>query len=151
MSLKAALQHHLQNDVGVRAAGLSQDGAGEYRVYVVGEVPTDARNTNIITYQKIGNDHARHLKGGSGIAEARYQLECMSDTPSVADALAEAVRESLDNHSGSMGATGSEVVVRVALLDNDFSDTAIPQDGTQVVRHREVMDFDIWYEESITG
>ena len=69
-----------------------------------------------------GTDHTHD--GPDGIAEVRYQIDCLAPTIAAATAAAEAVRVALDGYQGTMGGAGGVLVDSVFLVDSrdDYDD-----------------------------
>jgi len=69
-----------------------------------------------------GTDHTHD--GPDGIAEIRYQIDCLGTTLQSATAAAEAVRAALDGYQGMMAGSGGVLVDSAFLVDSrdDYDD-----------------------------
>ena len=141
MSLRESLFRHLQ----ATARGVFSDADA----YPQGALPKKPP-FHYITYQRVSNDHARHMTGGSGITRSRWQIDCWARYASEADQLSEAVRKSLDNLDGELGDADNQIKVN-SFLEDDAEDFVPPIDASQVGRARVRMDFMLWSPESVTG
>ena len=142
MSIHAALFYHVTQAPAVSA--LMGD-----RLYP-GLAPPEAALPRM-TYQRIACEHARHATGGSGLARSRFQFTCWAQSTAAAQALADALRESLDNVRGDMGAPGSTVSVRGCFLEGGGDRVIAPTDGSDQGPFGAVQDVVIWHTESVTG
>ena len=103
-----------------------------------------------ITFQRVSSTHVRHLTGGSGLASSRWQIDCWARYAADADKLADAVRKSLDNLTGTIGGAGIQTSLKASFLEDDVEDFVPPIDASQVGRARVRMDFMLWHPESVT-
>lgn len=78
-----------------------------------------------ITLETVGSDHEHHMLAATGKARGRIQINCHAATPVGSEALAEAVRQSLDGFRGLMGST----FVSMCHLDDERSLVEQPQEG----------------------
>ena len=92
----------------------------------------------LILYTKITGMRDHHLRGPSGHAHPRFQVEAWSKTYTEAKTLADAIREALDGYSG----TASSTKIGSCLIDSE-------QDiyESEVEAFRVIMDFFVWHEE----
>lgn len=139
MSLQAAIWAELSDAAAVTALVGSD-------IYA-GRVPTSAGDT-YISYTKISNVHVRHVDGGSGLATARVQVDCVAPKPDSAYNVYDAVRRTLDNFRGTLGTGSNTLTVRSCVLDNDREVWAQPVAARQEGPCREAMDFLITYVET---
>lgn len=141
MSLRSALYEYLTSVSAITdIASTRISPAGSY---------DDTPTYPFIRYQRIDTRHERHLTGGVGKRRERWQIDCYGTDTIVLDNLAEAVREALDNKTGSIGGDNA-VTIKVAYLE-EMADSNEPDNegGTgHVFRVR--MDFIIWYSETTT-
>lgn len=142
MSLQTAIYSELSNVTAVT------DLVGSTAIYA-GRAPQSAGTTYIV-YRKISNSHIRHQRGGSGLAQARVQVDCVAGDTSTMDSIYDQVRRALDNFQGTLGVDGSgdEVAVDSCMLENDRDDLSPPEDASQEGPCRVSMDFMITYSES---
>ncbi len=118
------------------------------RIYPAGTAPSEPRYP-IITYQKISVVHARHLKGGSGVAHSRIQINCWAKSDEEADNLADAVRE-MDNFIGTMGVGDSTLEILGTELADDSDEPIPPTDKSGSGKFGVRMDFIFSHRESLT-
>ncbi len=141
-SIKAAIYSHLTHDPTVVAFV-------DERVYPMGTAPATPRYP-ILTYQRISGVHERHLRGGTGIANSRMQINVWADSGLEADQLADAVRVSMDNFRGRMGQDDSIATVLAVLLEDDSDTFVPPTDQSATGKFGVQMDFIFVTEESLT-
>ena len=141
MSIREALFTHLRTT--------ARSVYGDADVYPMGAVPKQPP-FRFVTYQRISNVHVRHMTAGAGLAAPRYQVDVFARYAAEADAIAEAIRKSLDNLRGDFGDPGYETTLRASFLDNDDEEFVPPIDNSQVGRARVRMDFILWHNETVT-
>ena len=92
----------------------------------------------LILLAKISGVRDHHLRGPSGHAHPRYQVDSWAATDTAAQALAKAVRKALDGYSGTV--VGFKI--RSCLHDNE-------RDGyePELKIHKVMQDYMIWFEE----
>jgi hypothetical protein len=98
-----------------------------------------------ISYQLVSDVGLNSTHGPSGLARARLQIDCWSDSYGVAKDLANVVRGEFDGFRGTLG----ETVIRSMILINrgDHHDPkATMRDVVRGVRS----DYEIWYEDGGT-
>jgi len=100
-----------------------------------------------IVFSTETNEHVRHMGGVSGLVSGTVDIEVFDTTPQGAKGLQEAVRNTLDDFSGSTGG----VQIRHVILDSMQDEYEPPADGQGAGTHGVSMSFDVWYEESIPG
>ena len=101
-----------------------------------------------LTYQRISAVHARHLGGGTGLANPRYTVTAWSRRAADANRLAEAVRLHLDNRRGDIGNASDLEYVNGSFLQDDSDTYEPPQDASQEGWHGVSMDFMFWHSET---
>ena len=106
--------------------------------------------TRYLAYQRISAVHARHLGGGTGLANPRYQVTAWARRAADANALAEAVRKQLDNLRGEIGNADDLERVNGSFIQDDQDTFEAPQDASQEGWHGVIQDFNIWHEETQT-
>ena len=141
MSLRQSLFRHWQTV----ARGVFP-GADAYPMAALPKKPP----FHYITFQRVSNQHVRHLTGGSGLTQSRWQIDCWARYTDEADQLSEAVRQSMDNLDGNFGDAGNQIKVN-SFLEGDAEEFVPPIDASQVGRARVRMDFIIWHPESVTS
>ena len=92
----------------------------------------------LILYTKITGMRDHHLRGPSGHAHPRFQVEAWSKTYTEAKTLADAIREALDGYAGTVSGT----IIRSCLIESERDDY---QKAVEV--YRELQDYFIWHEE----
>ena len=141
-SIKEAIFSHLTHDDAVVAF------VGD-RVYPAGTAPKEPRYP-LLTYQKISGVRPKHLKGSSGVAHSRLQINCVAESGLVVSNLADAVRMSMDDFRGRMGQGESMATVLGTNLDNDNDLPVPPTDQSETSKFGVQMDFIFTHEESLT-
>jgi hypothetical protein len=114
------------------------------RLYPFGGAPASATKP-YATFGKIGGFRHHHLGGSAGLVEARFQFDCYAGSAKAAEGLADAVRDALDGYIGTI----STVEVLASFLVHETDDFFSPVDSGSVREHRTIVEFDIWYRESI--
>lgn len=94
-----------------------------------------------LVFSRISSPRRLDMEGSSGYMDVRMRVDCYASSYSAVKALADAVRVSLNNVTGTLG---GESVQRVMLLDDrDLGDV----DGDAVYR-RVALDFMVVYQEA---
>ena len=78
-----------------------------------------------ITLHNVSGGHEHHMGAASGIVQGRVQINCHASAPIGTEALAEAVRQSLDGFRGLMGST----YVSTCHLSDEREQTVQPVEG----------------------
>jgi hypothetical protein len=91
-----------------------------------------------ILYQKVTATRHQDLSGGSGLTQARFQIEAWAETYSRAKELANAIRDALDGYTGTSGT----VKVWSILILSEFDMYEETIDCLRVI-----MDFSVWHTE----
>lgn len=86
----------------------------------------------LVLYTKVTGERDHHLKGASGMAYPRFQVEAWANTYAGAKTLASAIRNALDDYHGTVGT----VDIRSILIQSE-RDTY--EDAVEC--HRVIMDF----------
>lgn len=97
-----------------------------------------------ISYQRVDGPRLRALDGAQLVAHPRFQLNVWADTPESAWAVGTAVRQALDDFTGT--------VLGVAIIDTAIEDDTdiyedSPQDRTRRAYGRR-LDYTIWVRET---
>ena len=100
-----------------------------------------------IVIQRIGSIHDHHMTAATGLTRPSIQIDCWSTSSTLAQALAEAVREALDVYRGTMGT--DSLFVNVASLQGENDDYEIPRSDEEVTSYRVTQDWLIWHAESV--
>lgn len=94
-----------------------------------------------ITYQRISGERTRDTRGPTGRARARIQVDCYATGYAGANALANAVRKSLDGYRGTV----ASVRVWSIALESDLD---FYEDGVDPPLYRVTMDFFVTHDET---
>lgn len=136
MSVKGGMVAHLKADAAIAAI------VGT-RIYPVplpqGKLPP------YLLYQRRDTEHTTDLRGSSGLRRTEFQLDCYAVDSAVADMLAEAVRNSLDNWRGTWSGTRVRHVLVEKIADTMTDDI----DGGEEVLHRITLDIIVWHDETM--
>jgi len=92
----------------------------------------------LILYTKISGDRDHTLRGASGHAHPRFQIEAWSESYTGAKTLADAIRNALDDYTGTAAGT----VIGSCLID---SERDIYESEIEV--YRVAQDYFVWHEE----
>ena len=92
----------------------------------------------LVLYWHVSGVIDNHLRGDSGMAHPRFQIESWASTYAAAKALSLAVREALNNYSGTVGTVriGSCLIVGSTY-----------QYESEIEIHRFMQDYSIWHDE----
>ena len=93
----------------------------------------------LITYQRISGAKMQSLKGSTGKAHPRYQIDIWAKKYDDAVSIAHAATVALDGYKGTV--LGVEIKAINFITDRDFYEEAIDI-------HRRSVDFYIWYTET---
>ena len=112
--------------------------------------PPEGKALPVIVVQKISGQ-AEHVQGGATtLADARLQVKCMSDNPSEAAAIADAVRLRCDGLQGvSIGPVGGKVAIVRMKRENDGDGYDAPHDGSDDGTPDVTMEFHVWYRATV--
>jgi hypothetical protein len=78
-----------------------------------------------VTIHTVSAAHKHHTTAATGKVVGRVQIDCHAGSPVGSEALAEAVRQSLDGYRGTVGAT----FVSMCHLDDERSQVTAPTEG----------------------
>ena len=92
----------------------------------------------LILYTKISGDRDHALRGASGHAHPRFQVEAWDLTYTAAKTLADAIRNALDDYTGTAAGT----VIHSCLIESE-RDTY----ESEIEIYRIMQDYMIWHEE----
>jgi hypothetical protein len=107
----------------------------------------DVKNGPVLTYAIVSTTHDHPLNGLAGIARSRIEFTSFASSRLMANAVAEAVRQSgLPGYTGTMGGIEIESVM---LESGSQSLDEGPTDGSQEHRYLTVFDYLIAYQESV--
>ena len=139
-AIERALTHHLETHPDI--AGLVGD-----RVYP--KAGSQGAALPLLTYERVGGTHVHHLRGGSGMADATFQINCVGARYSDTVELREAVRNALDTYLGNMGPTDEQVEVKSCLQIGSRDDYTGASDGGAVGVFEQQVDYQIWFIEAV--
>ena len=126
--IESALRYILVNDTTVKAITT--------RCYPV-TIPQDPTYP-LILYTKISGMRDHALRGASGHAHPRFQVEAWAETYTAAKTLADAIRNALDDYTG----TASGTYIASCLIDSE-RDIYEPE----IEVYRVVQDYFVWHTE----
>jgi len=126
--IESALHYILVNDTTVKAITT--------RCYPV-TIP-QSPTYPLILYTKISGDRDHALRGASGHAHPRFQVEAWAKTYTAAKTLADAIRNALDDYTGTAAGT----VIHSCLIEGEH-DTY----ESEIKVYRIMQDYMIWHEE----
>lgn len=138
-----------RRSIAAQLLAIGQSVFPDVQVHPAGVTPS-ASVTRYIAYQRISAVHARHLGGGTGLANPRYQITAWARKASDANAIAERIRIHLDNLRGDVGEAGDLERVNGSFLQDDQDTFESPTDASQEGWHGVTMDFTFWHEETET-
>jgi hypothetical protein len=105
MSVEAAIYTILKADGTVTAL---VGGAASPRIYPIG-IP-QGKSVPAVVYQQIAGDRPKSTGGTIGFCDALFQVTCWDDDLLGARALADAVRDALDDYTGTPVAGGNTIM-----------------------------------------
>ncbi|MBW2647169.1 MAG: DUF3168 domain-containing protein [Deltaproteobacteria bacterium] len=126
--IESAIRYILVNDATVKAITT--------RCYPV-TIP-QSPTYPLILYTKISGDRDHTLRGASGHAHPRFQIEAWADTYTGAKTLADAIRNALDDYTGTVTGT----VIGSCLIDSERD-----MYESEIEVYRVISDWFIWHEE----
>ena len=116
MSMSTDLRAHLVADSGVSAITT--------RIRLKRSEQSD--DLPRIVIHRISGDHKHHMTAATGKVIGRFQIDCHASSPIDAEALAEAVRQSLDGFRGTMN---GGTFVEMCHLDDERDTYTPPLEG----------------------
>lgn len=117
--------------------------------FPLGELPATPA-PRYLTFEEISSRHPVHLKGGSGAAEYRIQVNAWAVKRSDCQVIREKIRERFNGLSRADIGTTTTTRVRSCHLDGSGHDFSRPIDGSKSGRHRIWQDILIWVSETVT-
>lgn len=103
-----------------------------------------------IAFAQNDAEHHRHMTGGAGMAMVRYDVDIFSRRRSTVRALADAVRTTLDNRTGTIGAPDAELDVHAVFLDSETFLYEPDRAGSALGWHRAALGLIVWVSETVT-
>ncbi len=102
-----------------------------------------------IVYSRVSGDHLQHTTAPSGLASTSIQLDMFGVTYSQAKDLAEEVRLALDGFSGVVSTATKTITIKTITIATHTDGFEIPPAAGQKGIHRVIMDFAVWYTETV--
>lgn len=140
---ETAIVQLLMNDTGV-------SGIVSSRVWL--NSAPQQKDADILPYivgHVVDKQHAHHLRGASGIAWTRLQLNLFASSYREAKELADAARIALDGFRGAVSVGTNTVEIKHLMMDMEQDNFNPPIDGSQKGRHQVIQDWKIANEESV--
>jgi len=137
MAIETALYSILSSDSGVSAIIST-------RIYP--RIVPQLASLPALSYQQISGPREHTMSGPAGMVKSRWQINCVVESYSALRALADAVRKALDCYSG----TASSTKIDVGFLDNENDGFDSIHDVKSSKRYTKILDFIIWFQESIS-
>jgi len=138
MSIEKALVSLLSSDADVNA----KVGSRIFPVFV-----PKGQTLPAITYQEISGVRDSHMKGASGLVNARYQINCWTKTYRATRELADLVRMALAPENDTYPDTIEGVSIQAIMLLNENDVPSIHSDNEELSGHGKMLDFSIWFKE----
>lgn len=117
---------------------------GGVRIHV-SHLPQGQKTTSIV-YNRISEQTDYHMAGGSGWAQARFQIDSWADDPDKSARLANAVYERLSGFKGTF-AYGSNSPQDQIVIDAIFMDQGREDYDNVAELYRMSRDYIVWYAE----
>ena len=102
-----------------------------------------------IVYSRVSGDHLQHTTAASGLASTSIQLDMFGVTYSQAKDLGEEVRLALDGFSGVVSTATKTITIKTITIETHTDGFEIPPAAGQKGTHRVIMDFAVWYTETV--
>lgn len=140
MSVEAALYTVLSGDATLVAL---VGGSASPRIYPLG-IPA-GKSVPAVVYQQISGQRPTSCDGTVGICAALFQITCWAEGPSIlpARALADAVRNALDDYSGTPSGSGTEI--KQARIADEGDALNMDEEAETADRVGKRLDFEILY------
>ena len=138
MSVETALVYLLSNDADVNA----QVGSRIFPVFV-----PEGQSLPAITYQEISGVRDSHMKGASGLVQARFQINCWTKTYRAARELADLVRVALAPESDTYPDTIEGTSIQAIMLLNENDMPSVHAENEELSGHGKLLDFSVWFKE----
>ena len=111
------------------------------RIYPV-YVPQDAVMP-VLTYQELSAQREYTVDGSIGMVSARYQINCWASNYSGARALSEAVRDAMEDYSGTVNTR----YIHTIFLEDEGDISSLNPGNEKIKRIGKRLDFLVWYNE----
>lgn len=102
-----------------------------------------------VVYTRISGAPVHHIRGPTGLARARIQVDTFAATYSQALAISNANRKALDGWRGPIVVGALTLHVSHLFLDNEASSLEGPLSGSEDPIHRFMQDFVIAYQQEV--
>ena len=139
MSIEAALKKIMTDDADINALV----GSKIFPIYV-----PQGKSLPAITYQEISGVRDSHMKGASGLVQARFQINCWCRTYKAARELADYIRIALApeaNDDYPKTVEGTYISAIMLLNENDVP--SIRSDNEELSGYGKMLDFSVWFRE----
>ena len=100
-----------------------------------------------VIYERVSTDSPVHLGGATSRENTRVSFDCYATTRSSANSIADLIRDRLHGKRGTVGTTTVDVIV----IDNQFSDSIPPQDGSAQESHIASLMANVWHAVAISN
>jgi hypothetical protein len=97
-----------------------------------------------IVYSLVNANRPESMIGGTGLVQARVQVDCWALTQDAAASLSNEVRKVLQGFSGNFGSGSTLVVVQAVHVVGEYE-----MHEPDVNNYRVIIDYHIWYEEDL--
>jgi hypothetical protein len=138
MSIETALVKLMSDNADVNA----MVGSRIFPVFV-----PQGQNLPAITYQEISGVRDPHMKGTSGLVQARFQINGWTKTYSQARVLANYIRIALSPEDDSYPQTVDGTYISAIMLSNENDVPQIFSDNEELSGHGKMLDFTVWFNE----
>lgn len=103
-----------------------------------------------VAFERSSAEHLRHMTGGAGSVQYRYDVNIYSRTRSKVSALVDRIREAMDNRRGTIGAPAAPMDVDTIFLDSEDFLYEPARSGSSGGWHRALLGLTVWTAESKT-
>ncbi len=103
-----------------------------------------------VAFERSSAEHLRHMTGGAGEVQYRYDVNVYSRTRSKVSALVDLIREALDNRRGTIGAPDADLDVDAIFLDSEDFLYEPARSGSSGGWHRALLGLTVWTAETKT-
>lgn len=108
--------------------------AADPRIVQQNKIDQGAGGTTRIWYARSDDERALGVGGEDLLTTTTFDLECMSDSISTAEALAEAVRDALHGFKGILGSATRTLLIKVGVQGEEYKQrNSSADDGLHVV------------------
>ena len=97
-----------------------------------------------VAFERSSAEHLRHMTGGAGSVQYRYDVNIYSRTRSKVSALVDRIREAMDNRRGTIGAPDAPMDVDTIFLDSGDFLYEPARSGSSGGCHRALLGLTVW-------